>query len=748
MAEKITDIVDKSAFEQLDKLVTSLTNVKVTYDDIVATMMKTSSTAARTSKESIEQQKKLEQLERERLKTSQEQEKLQQQINRTLASKLKLEKDEAKAIAESTSEYKKLVQQYKEAAQKAKELGAEHGETSKQFKKAAKEASELNDKLKAIDSGIGNYQRNVGNYASAFNKIGAAVKSTLAPLLAITTAVSAFKGIIESTDDSSDKWNATIAGLKGGLSYLARTIADWDWSNFTKGLGNAITAAAEFEDTMDRIQERQGRWSVEEAKVNQQIKEQMLIFKDHRKSEEERIAAEQKMTELNAQLVAKQLKIAEDAFYSLATTVERSQNYKIDYKAIMALTTSYDEFAAKLGNANPVLKRYNNLNEDTRGKLQDAAKAVMQAKTAQDEFRLGLLRTEMQIEKSADKEQKASDKSAKAAQEAAWKKMQAREELADFEMKRIENEAKADEKRRKEKEQNDQLELTEEQAVAARRAEIWQTAAANMISNEELLNEYRRATLLDTTNTVAQLADVFQQYYDDDLRAIETKKDKELKAAGNNKAKQKEIEEKYAAEEEKLRKKSAAARTVQAVADRINAAAHVIFSTNEAVAKAIAAFPLTAGQPWVSIIYALMAGQLGAIAAAPLPKYAKGRKGGPAEFALVGEAGAEVINMPGRGGAALVDKPTLTFLPAGADVISNKDLMRMAFKNYPTTRDGQMGFDIAEIIDSTSQRTAREIVKAIKEKEELHINITEAGLQAVARRAQGWTDYVNKNVRV
>ena len=40
------------------------------------------------------------------------------------------------------------------------------------------------------------------------------------------------------------------------------------------------------------------------------------------------------------------------------------------------------------------------------------------------------------------------------------------------------------------------------------------------------------------------------------------------------------------------------------------------------------------------------------------------------------------------------------------------------------------------------------VVKAINDKQELHINITERGLQAAAQRGANFTRYLNQNVRL
>lgn len=83
-------------------------------------------------------------------------------------------KDETLATDSKTTAYKKLELQYAQASKKAQDAGAIFGVQSRQFKNAAKEANEYGDKLKAIDAGLGRFNRNVGNYGNSI--LGAAQK--------------------------------------------------------------------------------------------------------------------------------------------------------------------------------------------------------------------------------------------------------------------------------------------------------------------------------------------------------------------------------------------------------------------------------------------------------------------------------------------------------------------------------------------------------------------------------------------
>lgn len=87
---------------------------------------------------------------------------------------------------------------------------------------------------------------------------------------------------------------------------------------------------------------------------------------------------------------------------------------------------------------------------------------------------------------------------------------------------------------------------------------------------------------------------------------------------------------------------------------------------------------------WAAYAEAIAVGIAGAIQVAkiiatPLPQYAKGRKGGKAEFAEVNELGAEVVRL--QDGTSYVPnegKRGVTFLPQGAEVIPHHDLIKQA----------------------------------------------------------------------
>lgn len=82
----------------------------------------------------------------------------------------KAAKEQAKVTLGLVDAYQMLEKEYQAAQKEAKALAAVYGVNSKEAKAAAASALALNTELKAIDASVGQNQRNVGNYTSAFGK--------------------------------------------------------------------------------------------------------------------------------------------------------------------------------------------------------------------------------------------------------------------------------------------------------------------------------------------------------------------------------------------------------------------------------------------------------------------------------------------------------------------------------------------------------------------------------------------------
>jgi len=126
---------------------------------------------------------------------------------------------------------------------------------------------------------------------------------------------------------------------------------------------------------------------------------------------------------------------------------------------------------------------------------------------------------------------------------------------------------------------------------------------------------------------------------------------------------------------------------------------------------------------WVAYVEAIAVGIAGAaqiarIAATPLPQYAKGRKGGKAEHAIVGEIGQEAIVTTDGKVTLTPSTPSIAYIPQGADVIPHNELIKnsayvaLARQGVVTTDKLQMAL-IDEFERNTNEiKELKEIMKS------------------------------------
>lgn len=151
------------------------------------------------------------------------------------------------------------------------------------------------------------------------------------------------------------------------------------------------------------------------------------------------------------------------------------------------------------------------------------------------------------------------------------------------------------------------------------------------------------------------------------------------------------------------------------------------------------------GDAYTKAFRALAAGlagaaQLAKVASTPLPQYAKGRKGGKAEHAIVGEIGQEAIVTTDGKVTLTPSTPSLAYIPQGADVIPHNELIKnsayvaLARQGTVTTDKLQMAL-IAEFEKNT-------------EKIDELINVTKSkNLTATYNGLGGFESYKQANIR-
>ena len=178
----------------------------------------------------------------------------------------------------------------------------------------------------------------------------------------------------------------------------------------------------------------------------------------------------------------------------------------------------------------------------------------------------------------------------------------------------------------------------------------------------------------------------------------------------------------------------------QAVMQKQIDIAQIISRTALAIMEA-----LGEGDQFTKAFRALAAGlagatQLARVIATPLPQYAKGRKGGKAEHAIVGEIGQEAIVTTDGKVTLTPSTPSLAYIPQGADVIPHNELIKnsayvaLAKQGTVTTDKLQMA-----LIDEFEKNT--EEIKA------LHLTMKSKNLTATYNGLGAFESYKQANIR-
>lgn len=193
------------------------------------------------------------------------------------------------------------------------------------------------------------------------------------------------------------------------------------------------------------------------------------------------------------------------------------------------------------------------------------------------------------------------------------------------------------------------------------------------------MGEAIKNALVDLTNAIF---DNRIQRIDEDIERTNDQYEKQIELYEGDKDRQDAIRKEQEAAREKLEAKKRKEQHKQAVFNKAMAVMDIGFNTAMAIMGSIAKFPGPVG-----VALSIMAGILGtiqtaAVLATPIPKYKMGRKGGPEEFAIVGDGGVHEVIEHKDGSAEITPKrDTLVKLLEGDTVHSSIDRYREARRN-------------------------------------------------------------------
>lgn len=232
--------------------------------------------------------------------------------------------------------------------------------------------------------------------------------------------------------------------------------------------------------------------------------------------------------------------------------------------------------------------------------------------------------------------------------------------------------------------------------------------------------EERNALLMETANAVFDLGSSLRE---SELQQIEEQEAYKLSLVGDN-------EEAQTAIKLEADKKRAELKRKQAISDKAQALFNAAINTAIAITSALT-IPPPAG-PILAVLNGILGGiQIAAIAAKPIPKFAKGTKGLPSDtLAEFGEAGREIVSEPGKT-PYIAEKRTIDLLPKGTEIIPNYETEKILA--------GQGGI---------TEEQLNKIVGAVKGKKTEVINystnITERGFEREVRKNNTRTRLISR----
>jgi TP901 family phage tail tape measure protein len=266
----------------------------------------------------------------------------------------------------------------------------------------------------------------------------------------------------------------------------------------------------------------------------------------------------------------------------------------------------------------------------------------------------------------------------------------------------------------------------------------------------------QKLSLTDAFELAGGLADGFTQNFIDGsnqrIAQLGVERDNSLVIAGGNAAAKRAIEKKYNDE-------VAAEKTKQAKAEKLDALFRIALNTAIGITSALASLPPNV--PLSIAIGILGAAEFAVAAAKPIPKYYKGRTGGPEEFAVVNDRGTELLEHEGKFRIAGGGKETVTRLKKGEKVHTADRSAEILRQQFDGGNDANQFVDSlirgTDIVRNYEHQKTDKLIKSLLSKSVSADQMERAFTRAINQRpvretvidADGWREFeVTSNSRI
>lgn len=213
---------------------------------------------------------------------------------------------ETQRVIEATKkDMRELYEQGKKGLSDPKKI-EEYDDKMKELQKTLSDVGDEQDKL------VDGFDQSSKKIEKSGSNIVRAAKGWALGFATLTTAVAAFKKIVESTDRLSDKFAKTLNGWKEGFNALTRAVANLDFKNLTRDIKNAIAEGQRYAETQDAIGDASRAARIEIAQNNTKINELRIAQQNANLTREEQIKLGEEAVALLKRNSELETKIAED----------------------------------------------------------------------------------------------------------------------------------------------------------------------------------------------------------------------------------------------------------------------------------------------------------------------------------------------------------------------------------------------------------------------------------------------------
>jgi hypothetical protein len=229
--------------------------------------------------------------------------------------------DTAKAITAEAGSMAQLRAETSLLIQKANQLNTTTKEGAKEFNALQKQIVQNKEKIRDFDRQLSGSTTLVGEYekgfSGAFKKISGAVIALGGVIAGLKTGWEAYKSVMASTAATADEFDFEMAQLGGTLDGVLRTVAAGDWGNFFKNMKEGGRSAKELAEATDIYHDAMQATSILTAEESDKLYALEAIWRNTSKSYKDRTAS-----------LDEWVKIKEDAA-KRELTIENNLNQKL-----------------------------------------------------------------------------------------------------------------------------------------------------------------------------------------------------------------------------------------------------------------------------------------------------------------------------------------------------------------------------------------------------------------------------------